>query len=90
MKNKLSNEEKDLLKSYDSDEWVSTKNIVKEKKLFQAYAKATMRKDNRINIRISNGDLELIKRKAVIEGIPYQTLISSLIHKYVNGTLIKK
>ena len=54
------------------------------------YAKATHRKDKRINIRISVKDLEMIQRKAIEEGIPYQTLISSVIHKYISGRLLDK
>jgi predicted DNA binding CopG/RHH family protein len=50
-----------------------------------SYAKATLRKDKRVNIRISQRNLESIQRKAIEEGIPYQTLISSLIHKFNSG-----
>lgn len=50
-------------------------------------AKATMRKNKNINIRISENDLESIKLLAVREGLPYQTLIGSLIHKYATGSL---
>ncbi|MCL0080791.1 hypothetical protein M1N64_00930 [Peptococcaceae bacterium] len=55
-----------------------------------AKSKKTFRKDKRINIRLSQKKLESIQRKALEEGIPYQTLISSLIHKYVNNRLIEK
>ncbi len=54
------------------------------------YAKSTFLKNKRINIRISQKDLESIQRKALEEGIPYQTLIASLIHKYTNGILVEK
>jgi len=50
-------------------------------------ARATGQKDQRINIRLSSGDLQAIRTRALQEGIPYQTLISSVLHKYVNGTL---
>ena len=56
----------------------------------QCYAKATFKKDRRVNIRISGKDLEAIQKRAVEEGIPYQTLIASLLHKYVSGRLVEK
>lgn len=43
-----------------------------------------MRKDARINIRLSNADLEMLKRRAAEEGLPYQSLIASVLHKYVS------
>ena len=52
-----------------------------------AYAKATFRKDRRLNIRISGKDLEAIQKRALAEGLPYQTLISSLLHKYAEARL---
>ena len=51
------------------------------------YAKATFRKDRRLNIRLSSKDLEAIQKRALAEGLPYQTLISSLLHKYAAGRL---
>ena len=53
----------------------------------QEAAKATGLKDQRINIRLSSSDLQAIRVRAMQEGIPYQTLISSVLHKYVSGTL---
>lgn len=50
----------------------------------------TSKKDKRINIRMTVHDFESIQRKALQEGLPYQTLISSLIHKYITGTFIEK
>ena len=50
-------------------------------------AKDTVRKDKRIYIRISNRDLKAIQLKAAEEGLPYQTLVSSIIHKYITGSL---
>ena len=50
-------------------------------------ARATGQKDQRINIRLSSGDLQAIRTRALQEGVPYQTLISSVLHKYVSGTL---
>jgi predicted DNA binding CopG/RHH family protein len=90
MKNKLDQYEKDILETYESGEWVDIPNIKREISRHESYAKSTLKKDKRVNIRISQRDLESIQKKAVEEGIPYQTLLSSLIHKYVNGKLVEK
>lgn len=90
MKNKLDSEEKEILDDYEKDEFVEIPEMDSQIKRHVEYAKATFRKDKRINIRISKKDLESIQRKALEEGIPYQTLISSLIHKYINGKLVEK
>ena len=54
------------------------------------YAEATFKKDRRINIRISQKDLDAIQMRALEEGIPYQTLIASVLHKYLSGRLIER
>ena len=90
MKYKLDKEEKEILNSFEKDEWEKIPGMDREIKRHIEYAKATHRKDKRVNIRISEKDLKSIQRRALEEGIPYQTLISSLIHKYVNGRLIDK
>lgn len=54
---------------------------------FQAIARNTMRKNRKINIRISENDLAALQRKAARDGIPYQTLVGSVLHKYVSGFL---
>ena len=87
---KLDKEEKDILDSYEKGEWQSVKNLNKEVEKHRQYARATLAKDRRINIRISSKDLEEIQAIAVEDGIPYQTLISSILHRYVNGRLVEK
>jgi predicted DNA binding CopG/RHH family protein len=87
---KLQQDELELLASYEKDEWQSAKNVKEEVGQYQAYARATFRKDKRVNIRISEKDLLDLQKRAIREGIPYQTLISSVIHKYVNGMLVEK
>ncbi len=82
--------EKELLESVERGEWKSVKRLGDERKRFQKYADATFKKDRRINIRLSNKDLLAIQKRALEEGIPYQTLISSLLHKYVNDRLVEK
>jgi predicted DNA binding CopG/RHH family protein len=86
---KLSSEEKDLLDSYENDEWES---IVTSEEIdkYRASARQTFKKDKRVNIRMSELDIELLQEKALIEGLPYQTLMSSVLHKYVTGRLIDK
>ncbi len=87
---KMSKEEKSILESVEKDEWKSVRGVKGKIKKYQEYAKATFRKDKRVNIRISEKDLVGIQKKAVEEGLPYQTLISSVIHKFVSGRLIEK
>ena len=86
----LDEEEKDILESYERGEWMPVKNPKAEIKKLRQYAKNTLQKDKRINIRMSSKDLDQVQVIAVQEGIPYQTLISSIIHKYVAGYLIEK
>jgi len=83
-------EERALERSVETEEWRSVGDLSGERKRFQAYAQATLKKDRRVNIRISEADLEGLQRKAVEEGLPYQTLLSSLIHKYVTGRLVDR
>lgn len=84
MKEKLNKEEKELLDSYQNDEWVS---VYGDQKKYKAAAKNTFKKNKRVNIRISEVDLELLHERALIEGLPYQTLMASVLHKYVTGRL---
>jgi predicted DNA binding CopG/RHH family protein len=87
---KLDNEELELLESIENDEWQSVKNLDQELKEHKKIAKNTMKKDKRINIRLSSKDLEMIKTTAVELGLPYQTLVSSVLHQYVTGRLVQK
>ena len=86
MNHNLNKEEKELLDSYENDEWVSIKETEDIAK-YKTIAKNTFKKNKRVNIRISEVDLELLQEKALIEGLPYQTLMSSVLHKYVTGRL---
>jgi len=83
-------EEKDILESYERGEWRPIKNPKAEMKKLREYARNTLQKDKRINIRMSSKDLDQVQVIAAQEGIPYQTMISSIIHKYVSGYLIEK
>ena len=86
----LDSEEKELLESYDRDEWQSVSDIKSESDRYRRYANTTFKKDKRVNIRMSEKDLMAIQKKALEEGIPYQTLISSILHKYISGRLTEK
>lgn len=86
----LDKEESDLMKSLENDEWQPVKDFKQQKKHAVEAARNTLKKDKRINLRLSQKDYHQIQIKAVQEGIPYQTLISSIIHKYLNGSLSQK
>lgn len=89
MNSNLNQEEKEILKSYENDEWVSISNP-SDIARYKAAAKNTFKKNKRVNIRMSEIDIELLQERALIEGLPYQTLMSSVLHKYVTGRLTDK
>ena len=86
----IDKEERDLMESIEQDEWNPVKNIKQEKEKAIMAARNTLKKDKRINLRLSQKDYRQIQIKAIEEGIPYQTFISSIIHKYLNGSLSPK
>ncbi|MDR0312673.1 MAG: antitoxin [Treponema sp.] len=86
----LDSEEKDLIESLERDDWKPVPDTESWKTLLSKTATNTLSKDQRMNIRITKNDLDGIKLKAVEEGLPYQTLVASIIHKYVTGKLIDK
>lgn len=83
---KLDPEEQELLDAYESGDFKSDLDAARRESLSQA-AEETFKKDKRINIRISSRDLEALQRRALEEGLPYQSLVSSVLHKYVSGGL---
>jgi len=83
---KLNKEEKELLDAFEADEFKSDLNEKRRTQLVKL-AETTSKKDKRINIRISSRDLEALQRRALEEGLPYQSLVSSVLHKYVSGGL---
>lgn len=89
-KTKLGKYEMELLKSFERGEWKPVKDLEAEKKKAVEAGRATFRKDRRVNIRICSKDIDGIRKKALEEGIPYQTLISSVLHKYAAGRLKEK
>ena len=84
---RVDKEEKEILDAYENGKVTSVRNKSREIRKHQEYAEMTFKKDKRINIRISTRDLNRLQRRAVSEGIPYQTLVSSVLHKYVDGKL---
>jgi predicted DNA binding CopG/RHH family protein len=82
--------EKEINESYENNEWQPVKDFSQKKKKYQELAKVHLRKEKRINIRISEKDLEDIQKKAIMQGLPYQTLIASIIHKYNSVLLTEK
>ena len=87
---KFSQEEKELLESVERGEWKRIRNFKKEADRYRHYARSALRKDKRVNIRITERDLVRLQKKAIEEGLPYQTLISSVLHKYVSGRFVEK
>ena len=83
----LDDEERDLVESIERGEWRSVRNLKAEIEKHQEYARNTLKKDKRVNIRISARDLEAIQTRAVEDGIPYQTLMASVLHRFVAGRL---
>ncbi len=86
----LDKEEQELLSSIERGEWKPVGNMEAEIKKYVEYARNTLKKSQRISIRMSRQDLVGIRTRAADEGIPYQTLIASIVHKYVTGRLISK
>ncbi len=89
MPTRLDLEDSELLEAFEQRE---LKSVASKDELskFKAAARATAIKDRRVNIRLSSGDLSDIQIKALEEGIPYQTLIASVLHKYVSGRLTER
>lgn len=86
----LDKDEQEILKSFEQGEWKSVKNIKEEIIKHQQYARNTLKKDKRVNFRISSKVFEEIQALAVEKGNFYQTLMSSVLHRYVSGYLIDK
>ena len=80
--------EAEIARSFEKGEWKPVRNLKKEMKRYRDAAVETLLKNRRVNIRISAMDLEGLQSKAAAEGLPYQTLMSSVLHKYVSGRLV--
>ena len=84
---KLSAEEKSIIEYVESDRAISIDNVENEKKRYKQIACAQMSKKKAISIRLLESYIERIKAKSLSQGLPYQTLISSLIHQYANDKI---
>lgn len=87
--NKLDPEEQALLDAFESGILTRVENVDLERQRHKDYAIATLQTDTHINISISSIDLRLLQKQALSEGLPYQTLITRLLHKYVEGQLVE-
>jgi len=88
-KMKLDPDEQQLIDSFDRGEWKPVANRGQELARHAQYAKNTLAKDKRVNIRISSKDLEELQAIAVEDGLPYQTLIASVLHRFVAGRFVE-
>ncbi len=88
--NRLDPEEQDLLGSFEAGEWKPVPGREAELKRYRDIARATFKKEMRVNIRLSRKDLEALQTRALEEGIPYQTLMASILHKYISGRFVEK
>lgn len=80
----LDEEEEQIIKDFEAGKYVRVKNFAAEKKRLQQIAGDTLKKTKNINLRLTERDLHKLKAKAIEEGIPYQTLAASILHKYTN------
>ena len=80
--------EQEILDSFERGEWKPVRNQKGEIARLRAVAEAALLKNKRVNIRISSRDLEGLQARAAEEGVPYQTLMASVLHKFVSGRLV--
>ena len=90
MKYQLDTEEKEILDAFERDELKSVPNVVQEIEEARQAARNTFNKTKRVNLRLTESDFQMAHIKALEEGLPYQTLLSSVIPRYLTGRLIDK
>jgi predicted DNA binding CopG/RHH family protein len=88
--NHLEPEELDVLESFEREEWNSVWNREQELQHHRRYAKATLLNQQPLRIRLSSQDWQALQTRALLEGLSYRALASSIIHKYLSGTLVDK
>ena len=86
---RLDKEEQDILGSFERGEWKPVANRAQVLARHATYARNTLAKDRRVNIRISSKDLEQLQAIAVEDGLPYQTLMASVLHRFASGRFIE-
>ncbi len=88
---KLTKEEKEIEKSLDRGDWEEASDELKQEIAQSAqHSVANRKREARVNIRLNQGDVDIIRHKADEEGLGYQTLMSSILHKYASGRLVEK
>jgi predicted DNA binding CopG/RHH family protein len=87
---KLNNEEREISDAYEKGKLKLSSPSKKERDKIRSMAEKTFRKDRRVTIRLYDHDLKGVQKKALEKGMPYQTLISAMIHQYVEGDLIER
>lgn len=87
---KYDEEELEILQAIEAGNLKPVDDVKKQIKAHRVAADATFKKDQRLNIRISSRDLKSLQARALEEGIPYQTLAASLLHKFVSGHLVSQ
>ncbi len=85
----LSTEEREILEAFEQGKLERSEEASATQARHREYAEAMLRKDARINIRLPSKDLRGLQKRALAEGIPYQTLVASILHKYVEGRLVE-
>jgi predicted DNA binding CopG/RHH family protein len=86
---KIDKSEKDILDSYERNEWRSIENLNAEKSRYSKIARTTILKKQRVNIDITEKDIVHLKAKSITEGIPFEIFVTSILHKYANGKLVE-
>lgn len=81
---KLTKEEENILKEFEQGRFRTVPSFTRQKAVYQSYAEATLNKTKNINIRLSEKILHKLKARAVEEGLPYQTLVASVLHQFAN------
>jgi predicted DNA binding CopG/RHH family protein len=90
MTTQLDEEEREILEAYAAGKLEPVALSAEEIETYRATARAVTSKDRRVNIRLSSGDLRDLKVRAMEEGVPYQTLMASVLHKFVSGRLVER
>ncbi|MCY3955844.1 MAG: hypothetical protein OXF47_07625 [Nitrospira sp.] len=90
MNGKMSTEEREILEKFERDELRTASSVESEIETARQAARNTFNKTRRVNLRVTERDFSLAHARAREEGIPYQTLLSSVIHKYLSGRLVEK
>jgi predicted DNA binding CopG/RHH family protein len=83
-------EEQELLESYEREEWKPIANLQEELEHYQAYAAATIRRNRLVSIDLSPEDFQEIQQQAMERGIPFQTLLSNIVHQFAAGRLVEQ